>query len=275
MEVRRSAERVEAVRQSIRSRLGYGSPVYQLGARGFNFVATWRKEGIRTWRRLRSLELGNPRADSEVVRLRSLQHPIRVRPGTADVSTVINNVIREEYGAFQFDHDPVWMIDAGAYIGDTSAYFLSRFPKLRVIALEPNPETYQVVQQNLEPYGERATLLKKGLYGEDTTQHFQADGPGSAIGSSGMVVDCISIPTLLEQYSIPEIDILKIDIEGAEDAVFRSIPEAWLDRVRLLLIEIHNADAEALILRIMAEHGFESSRYRSLWYFTRPSTAGR
>jgi predicted O-methyltransferase YrrM len=92
---------------------------------------------------------------------------IFIRPGTPDVSTIINNVIREEYGHFSYAGDPQWMVDAGAYIGDTAAYFLSRFPRFRVIALEPNPPAFAMASQNLKPYGERVILMKKGLWVDD------------------------------------------------------------------------------------------------------------
>jgi hypothetical protein len=45
----------------------------------------------------------------------------------------------------------------------------------------------------------------------------------------------------MEQYRLPQIDILKIDIKGAETAVFEAPGcHAWLPRVRVLLIELHD-----------------------------------
>ena len=72
------------------------------------------------------------------IKFTNLDHPITVRPGTDDATTVISTVVREEYGQLQLTGDPLVMIDAGAYIGDTSAYFLSRFKGLRIFALEPS-----------------------------------------------------------------------------------------------------------------------------------------
>ena len=80
--------------------------------------------------------------DEAVLNLRSLEFPIIIRPGTDDLSSVINNAIREEYGQFKKNFSPVTIVDAGAYIGDTAAYFLSRFPDAQVVALEPNEESY-------------------------------------------------------------------------------------------------------------------------------------
>lgn len=67
--------------------------------------------------------------------LRSLRYPIFVRVGTIDVPTVVNNAIREEYGQFASNFEPKVIVDAGAYIGDTSAIFFRVFPHLASLRL--------------------------------------------------------------------------------------------------------------------------------------------
>jgi hypothetical protein len=71
---------------------------------------------------------------------------------------------------------------------------------------------------------------------------------------------------LIRQFDIPRLDILKIDIEGAEEALFLKNPEAWLDRVNWLIIEIHTESILNVIARILKEHGFSMTPYRSVWY---------
>lgn len=231
-----------------------------------DFIATVKKEGFKTWRTLSKLRNarqadGAPRS----VRLRQLQFPILIRPATEDAGTVINNVIREEYGRFRLSGDPEWMIDAGAYIGDTSAYFLSRFPKLKVIALEPNPPSYKVARQNLEPYGGRVTLLNMGLFSTERNLFFEGDDTSAAIAIAGVKVECTTILSLMDRFSIPRLSILKMDIEGAEESIFLSRPEDWLSRIDLLLIEIHGDHIQPLVTRVLDSNGFSMKRYRSIW----------
>ena len=197
---------------------------------------------------------------------KNLRHPILIRPGTQDADTVINNIVREEYGQFTPPRDPLWMIDAGAYIGDTTAYFLCRFDKLRVIALEPNPESFPTAVANLAPYGERAILLPKGLWSRDERLSLGGGGTGACLTGEEGSIDCVSVPTILEQYQIPRLDVLKMDIEGAEEAIFAAEPEGWLARVDLILIEIHNEPAQRLITSVLKQNGFSMQRYRSIWY---------
>src|SRR5438270_7731151 len=133
---------MESIRRLIRKILGPHSKFYRAGAAALDFFATMRSDGFATWYALRRIKNGRHDAAAESVTLKNAMHPMSLRPGTEDVSTVLNNVVRQEYGQFAPDRQPRWMIDAGAYIGDTCAYFLSRFDDLRVIALEPDPENY-------------------------------------------------------------------------------------------------------------------------------------
>lgn len=76
------------------------------------------------------------------MKMRPLSFPITIRPGSADATTIINTVIRQEYCNTSLTDHPVWMLDAGAHIGDTAAFFLSRYPCLKIVALEPNAESF-------------------------------------------------------------------------------------------------------------------------------------
>lgn len=261
---------MEIIRKLVRSVLRYDSGLYKAASTSVNFLSTIRKEGITTWRTLYQLQQGEyTDVLPSPIALKNLRYPILIRPGTADASTIINNVIREEYGNFVLTKEPEWMIDAGAYIGDTAAYFSTKFPKLNVIALEPNPESYNMAKQNLAPYGDSVVLLKKGLYSKDQSQFFSGDSVGASIAETGFQIECTTISSLLEDYSIPRVDILKMDIEGAEEAIFLSNPEVWLARTELLIIEIHSPQIESLISHVLSKCGFSMRRYRSIWYCRR------
>lgn len=258
---------MDTIRRVVRNLLGTNSRLYKAGATFLNFLSTTRKEGIRTWATLKELteenqDNGSPRP----VILKSLRYPILIRPGTQDAMTVTDNVIREEYGKFTPAKAPEWMIDAGAYIGDTTAYFLSRFPKLKVVALEPNPPSYEMAKHNLKLYGGRAILLQKGLFSTEQVHRFSGGGTGASITNSGFEIDCTTVLSLLERYSIPRVDILKMDIEGAEEAVFLSQPEVWLSHIELLILEIHSTHIKSLISSVLRENGFSMKQYRSIWY---------
>jgi hypothetical protein len=47
------------------------------------------------------------------------------------------------------------------------------------------------------------------------------------------------MPSLMREFGIDTIDLLKLDIEGAEKELFGAATEEWLPRVRNILIETH------------------------------------
>jgi FkbM family methyltransferase len=261
---------IEGPRRIIRKILGYNSWIYKVGASFLDFILIIRKEGLRTWFILKKLAADKSKNYILVpvpVILRNLQTPIFVRPGTADVGTIINNIVREEYGQFRLNEEPQWMIDAGAYIGDTSAYFLSRFPKLRVIALEPHPTNYDMASLNLKKYSNRVILMKKGLWVNDQNHFFNGDFTGASIQDKGNKIECISIPTILRQYKIDKVDIFKMDIEGAEKNIFVFEPESWLNKINLLIIEIHGPEIFKLVDLKLRKHNFIMKQFRSVLYY--------
>lgn len=260
---------MDIIRKTIRSVIRSDSQLYLRGANFLNFFATVKNDGLKTWQILQKLQKSDDfKGNPFPVKLNNLLFPFLIRPATLDAETLINNVIREEYGYLNLVIEPLWMIDAGAYIGDTSAYFLSRFPKLKVIALEPNPESFSMAKQNLDPYGDRIVLLKKGLYSENQNQYFTGESTGASISSQGFEIECTTIVSLMERYSINHLDILKMDIEGAEEAIFLKNPEQWLNRIDMLIIEIHGKKIEVLISKVLKEFGFSMKKYRSIWYCT-------
>ncbi len=247
--------------------------IYNIGSTVLDFLSTISKEGFRTWRKLNQLkrtEVSDP--DSAIsVTLNSLLHPIFIRPNKYDVDSIVTTVIRQEYGSKKLPVEPQLMIDAGAYIGDTAAYFLSKFRKLRVISLEPNPLSYEVAARNLIPYGQRSILLRKGLSVNGQSMNFNGDfiSYGATNQKSATRIECTSIPELLEQFSISHLDILKMDIEGTEKLIFSTNPETWLNRVGFLLIETHGQEIEDLVHSVLRKNGFSMIMHRSVLYCTR------
>lgn len=265
---------LETARRLTRYILGFDSAVYRKAAAIVNAGAVIWKEGLHTYKVLAQVKGLNQASDLPTsVTFRKLKHPIWMRPNTPDADTAISNIIREEYGQFQPSVDPQWMIDAGAYIGDTTAYFLSRFPSLRVIALEPNPPSYSVAVENLKPYAERAILIQKGLWSVEQRLRLDGNTTSAAVKENGQEVgveiECTSIPALLQQFSITQLSILKMDIEGAEGEIFASNPEIWLGKVDLLIIEFHGQALQEFITRVLKQNGFSIRQFRSVWYCER------
>lgn len=259
---------VETARRMFRGIVGQNSAIYRVASDALNNAQIARREGVAmvaTYNRLLTAKGGAP----ELLTLRSLKHPILVRPGSDDIPTIMNNVIREEYAQFLTAEAPRVMIDAGAFIGDTSAYFLSRYPSLHVIAVEPEAANIELAKVNLAPYGERVTLIQKALAGRTGVAAFGGQSIGGSLDKAGVMVETTTLPEILASIRGARIDILKMDIEGAELQVFESEPEAWLPHVDLIVAELHGPDITTAVQEILRSNGFGFRSHRSLTFFSR------
>ena len=108
------------------------------------------------------------------------------------------------------DHEII--VDCGAYTGDTAKLFFEKIPGCRVIALEPDENIFELLQQcKLEGL----TAIKAGAWSEDTTLRFSDTGGGSStIDPSGNTE--IKVAALDHISECRSATYIKMDIEGAE-----------------------------------------------------------
>jgi hypothetical protein len=63
--------------------------------------------------------------------------------------------------------------------------------------------------------------------------------------------------SLIRTLSRERIDILKIDIEGAETQLFSQDCDKWLSKVDNLLVELHDEEAEHVFLHALRHFSFD------------------
>src|SRR4051794_1523575 len=73
------------------------------------------------------------------VHTRRAAEPLFVRRNTTDMWTFDQIFVDHEYRCIDHLKNIRTIVDAGANVGYSSAYFLSRFPDVRIIAVEPDP----------------------------------------------------------------------------------------------------------------------------------------
>lgn len=225
------------------------------------------REGFGMFRKLQSLGRSSKPGAPVSLRFRSLKHPLLIRPGTSDVGAALDNIVRQEYGRYPPRQTPRVLVDAGAYIGDTSAFFLNRYPTLKCWSLEPNPTSFALAARNLAPYGDRANVMQVALSGESGKVWISGSEVGARIGSGeGTEVPAMTVADLLKLIPYKFIDILKLDIEGAEFDVFSRLPDQWLSSVGMIIIETHGPETSRIVKSRMAENGWSMRRYRNLYY---------
>lgn len=203
---------------------------------------------------------------------RQARHPLFFRVGSSDVRVFHQIFIDREYEPLCDLRDVRLVIDCGANVGYSSAYFLSRFPGSRVVAVEPDSGNYAMLARNLRAYGDRATSVQAGIWSANvplkaSRDRYRDGGEWSfqvrpAEADEEPDFRGVSIPSLLEDSGSSRISLLKMDIEGAEAVVFRANVE-WLDRVDAIAIELHDdssfGKASDIFHEAIRDRGFDVS----------------
>jgi FkbM family methyltransferase len=227
----------------------------------------------------RQLRGHTPWSSPSTLRLRSHgRRPCHFRHRSSDASVITDVLVDDAYACLLGVPDVRVVVDAGANIGATSVFLLEAYPDATLIALEPDPGSFEVLQRNLAHHGSRAHAMRAALWDEPAALAIDRgkfrDGRAWTFqvrqSTGGDVdVDSVTIPGILEAFHVPEIDILKIDIERAERIVFQENARAWLGRVRVIAIELHDPECENAFHRAVAPFRAEVTRVRDLTVWRR------
>lgn len=172
------------------------------------------------------------------------RYPATVRRGTVDVGVWDEVFISGEYAApSTASAPPEYIIDAGANIGLTSIFYAIAFPEATIIAIEPAEENWDLLQSNARAYPQIKPTLA-ALW--PTTTRVNIANPTDASVSffcsettGDGTVQTVTVPGLMQRHDMPHVDILKVDVEGAEKAIF-SAAAPWIGKVRRFAIEFHD-----------------------------------
>jgi FkbM family methyltransferase len=153
----------------------------------------------------------------------------------------INNV--RFYDQLLCDHTKMRVLDIGANIGLFSLYMHTHAEQ--IIALEPSPDTFSVLQKLTAPYSNIKCLPLALNYTCGNTEFYINQQNTQMNGfmyqtDQKIVVPTVDLPTLIEQCSLDRVDLLKCDIEGGEmSALTFSKVNAVKDKVRTWFVEVH------------------------------------
>jgi FkbM family methyltransferase len=187
---------------------------------------------------------------------------VLMRPGTADQYVYRDIFIGNEYDIEL--GDPKVIVDAGAHIGLGSVVFATRFPQAKIISLEPEPANFKVLQENARLYPSIQPVCM-GLWNKKTSLRIEdSDAETWSFrvieDPSGSGIPAIDILSLMREYKLDHIDVLKIDIEGSEVEVF-NVCEPWIHLVDTLIVELHDRFRPGCTAALdNAVEGFEYSR---------------
>lgn len=157
--------------------------------------------------------------------------------------------------------------DLGANIGYYSLIAARLVgPNGCVVSFEADPEIAARLRENLERNNfSHATVEQKAVWSEARSVSFARvdanTSPDRGLGhvSSDTSYDNIMVEaTSLNQYVTAKNspDLLKCDIEGAEEEVFRGADRLLAERRTILLIEMHSPENHRALTQKFVEHGY-------------------
>ena len=169
--------------------------------------------------------------------------------------------------------DPV-ILDVGAHIGLSTLYFKMLYPKSKIIAIEPHPKSIKILRQNIELNRlENVEVVEAAVGAESGERSLFVDVDEEWMSSSSFIegswdntqenkeikVDVVA----LREYITSKVDLIKIDVEGAEEEVILSLGNK-LNKVGKILFEYHPKKKETpeKIIEELEKYGFRVTFYR-------------
>jgi FkbM family methyltransferase len=166
---------------------------------------------------------------------------------------------------------PQYILDLGANIGLSMLVLADQYPNAEIAGIEADPRNFPLLLQNLKANGLKSILMSAAIAGEQGLLNFRI-GQNSTCStlvtgesihpghSSSIEVPVLTMDQVLSHLGWPSIDLLKVDIEGAEESLFSGSP-TWLEAVGSIVVEIHPNTTPEKIQSYLAPLGFILRRH--------------
>lgn len=164
------------------------------------------------------------------------------------------------------------IIDIGAALGDFAIHAARLCPHSRILAFEPAPDSFELLQQNVArngvtniqafPYAISApgNALYLDTHSGVPVQYQTVAQPG---GQQGAALPTYSLEQVLDQHGLAQCDYIKMDCEGAEYTILFGADPGTIRRVRHWCMEYHDDVTEWThrdLIAFFERNGFTTRR---------------
>ena len=164
-----------------------------------------------------------------------------------------------------------FIIDCGSNIGISILYFKKLYPQAKIIGFEPSSECFNVLTKNITDNNiSQVTLHKKALSNKNGFCYFFDTTVGNGALNASILSDKETqqqspkvVTARLSDFIVQPVDLLKIDIEGAERMVLEELDQSGkIHWIKEMVIEYHhhipktNEDVLSSFLAILEKNNF-------------------
>jgi FkbM family methyltransferase len=170
------------------------------------------------------------------------------------------------------------LLDLGGNVGLASIYLSERLGIEKAVCVEASAANFPFLQENLARNFPAALAIHAAAVGKPGAYRVEEDAePGqiTVVPGEGSV-EALTVTQILDRAGLERVDLMKIDIEGGEGAIFDCVTD-WGDRVGAVLGEVHPPLTAERAYEQLAEVGLEPlpvpdhPAFRDIIFAKRPS----
>jgi len=226
-----------------------------------------------------ALDFAGLQGSSGVQSLRWRGLHFHYRTGTSDSHTAYECFLHGKRNAYASKHLPPesevrTIVDVGSNIGASILFWRHLYPRAQIYGFEPEPANFEILRKNTEEL--RGVSIFNEALGDATGPMTLIHSPdprneggwslyqrGARGGEAKATLTAFRSEEKLRQLGIEQIDILKVDTEGAERAVLRGLGRELLANTGYVCGELHG-ERDFELLDFLEQNGFRIGARKNL-----------
>ena len=174
----------------------------------------------------------------------------------------------QEYQLPLESFQPKLILDCGGNIGCAAVYFANRYPAAQIYSVEPENDNFTLLKFNTRFY-DNIHLVKSALWGKETFIRVEDRGFGKwgfmtfeTTADDPTAIKTTTIGKILADSGFDEIDLLKINLNGAEKEIFAAPDvDKWLSKVKVIVIKLFDR------MKLGSSYEFFKAVSKYRWFF--------
>ena len=162
------------------------------------------------------------------------------------------------------------IIDLGANIGVETLRFAKIYSKAKIFSIEAVKENFETLIKNTKNMP-NVTTINAAIWDKNSklkiikkSESSQARYVQEVKNSDKFHMKGVTFSKIISEYSIKDICILKVDIEGAERKLFDKSCKEWIHSVKCIIMEVPDSDSPLTtqkIFKLFIENNYKFNTY--------------